>query len=306
MPLRTAADSTNVTPWGQSTTLHNPGDSVLVYLNGEYVPLADAKVSVEDRGFLFADGVYEVARVYAGELYLMRPHMERMLRGLAALRIEYRDSAEIERASLRLLEENGIDGDGAVYIQVTRGAAPRKHSFPPQGTRPTVYVTASKFPGPPAEFWEDGVDAITVPDNRWARCDIKSVALLPNVLANQAAHAAGAFEALYVKDGVVLEGSHSNLWGVRDGRLVTYPASNYILSGITRARVFELAEELGIPVREGMIYSEDLFDMEELFLSGTTTEIMPVVRVDGREVLDGEPGPVTRKLIRAYRDALPG
>jgi D-alanine transaminase len=279
---------------------------VLVYLNGDYVPLDDAKVSVEDRGFLFADGVYEVARVYGGEPYQMRDHLARMERGLRALQIRYRDMDAIDRAARRLLDENGVDGDGVVYVQVTRGAAPRKHAFPPQGTEPTVYVAAREYASHPDGFWEDGVAAVTVPDNRWARCDIKSIALLPNVMANQAAHAADAFEALFVKDGVVLEGSHSNLWGVREGRLVTYPASNYILPGITRARVFELARELGIPADEGMIYSDELFDMDELFLSGTTTEIMPVVRVDGREVVDGEPGPITRKLFRAFRDSLPG
>ncbi len=125
------------------------------------------------------------------------------------------------------------------------------------------------------------------------------------MLANQAAHAADAFEALFVRDGIVLEGSHSNLWAVHRGRLVTYPASNYILPGITRARVFELADELGIEAREGLIHYHELYDMDELFLSGTTTEIMPVVRVDGREIVDGEPGPVTRKLLHAFRAALP-
>ena len=278
---------------------------MLVYLNGEYVPLEEARVSVQDRGFLLADGVYEVVRVYGGRPYLMDAHMERMQRGLDALAIEFSDTREIERAARRLLEENDVDGDGAIYIQVTRGAAPRTHAFPPQGTPPTVYVVSKPYSPHPEEYWEEGVAAVTVPDTRWARCDIKSIALLPNALANQAAHAADAFEALFVKDGVVIEGSHSNLWGVRDGELVTYPFSNYILPGITRRRVFELADELGIPAAEGMIRLENLFDMDELFLSGTTTEIMPVVRVDGREVVDGEPGPVTRKLVRAFREALP-
>ena len=278
---------------------------MLVYLNGDYIPLEEATVSVEDRGFLLADGVYEVVRVYGGKPYLMDAHMERMQRGLDALRIEHRDAREIERASRRLLDENGVTGDGAIYIQVTRGSAPRKHAFPPQGTPPTVYVVARKFQNHPDHYWDEGVDAITVPDNRWARCDIKSIALLPNVMANQAAHAADAFEALFVKDGVVLEGSHSNLWGVRDDTLITYPESNYILPGITRARVFELADQLGLHAVEGMIYFDQLFDMDELFLSGTTTEIMPVVRVDGREIVDGEPGPMTRKLFKAFRDSLP-
>jgi D-alanine transaminase len=278
---------------------------VLVYLNGEYLPHDEARVSVDDRGFLFADGVYEVIRIYGGHLYLMDAHMDRMSRGLEALRIGYRDTDRVVEAAERLVAENGVDGDGTVYVQISRGAAPRKHAFPGRDTRPTVYVAAQPYEGHPESYWVDGVEAITVPDNRWARCDIKSIALLPNVMANQAAHAAGAFEALFVKDGVVIEGSHSNLWGVYRDRLITYPSSNYILPGITRARVFELADELGIEAVEGTIYQEDLFEMDELFLSGTTTEIMPVVRVDGRDIVDGEPGPISARLQDAFRAALP-
>ncbi|MEJ2503165.1 MAG: D-amino acid aminotransferase [Gemmatimonadota bacterium] len=274
---------------------------MLVYLDGDYVPRTDARVSVDDRGFLLADGVYEVIRVYGGRPYLMEAHMARMRDGLRDLRIRYEDTGAVVDAARRLLDENGVDGDGTIYVQVTRGAAPRRHAFPARSTAPTVYVSAAPYDNHPPEYWEDGVDAITVPDTRWARCDIKSIALLPNVLANQAAHADGAFEALFVRDGVVLEGSHSNLWAVHRDRLITYPACNYILPGITRARVFELADALGIPVDRGPIYAERIFDMDELFLSGTTTEIMPVVRVDGREIVDGEPGPVTRKLLDAYR-----
>lgn len=279
---------------------------MLVYLNGRYIPAAEATIPVDDRGFLFADGVYEVARIYGGKPYLMEAHLQRLAEGLEALRIELKDPAGIGAAAERLIQENGVDGDGTIYIQVTRGAAPRKHAFPAAGTEPTVYVAAKPYTNHPASWFEDGVEAITFPDTRWSRCDIKSIALLPNVLANQAAHAAGAFEALFVRDGVVIEGSHSNLWGVRRGRLITYPASNYILAGITRSHVFELADELDIPAEEGMIYQEDLFDYDELFLSGTTTEIMPIVRVDGREIVDGEPGPLTQKLLAAYREQLPG
>lgn len=277
---------------------------MLVYLNGDYVPHSEARVSVDDRGFLFADGVYEVIRIHEGRLHRAQDHLDRMERGLAALHIRYPDLGPVVEAIDRLMEENGIDGNGTVYIQISRGAAPRKHAFPGRDTPPTTYVAAEPYAGHPAEHWEDGVDAITVPDNRWARCDVKSIALLPNVLANQAAHAEGAFEALFVKDGVVIEGSHSNLWAVHRDRLITYPSTNYILPGITRQEVFELAEALGIEAVEGMIYREELFDMDELFLSGTTTEIMPVVRVDGREILDGEPGPITRKLLKAYRARL--
>ena len=278
---------------------------MLVYLNGKIIPAEEATVPVDDRGFLFADGVYEVARVYGGRPYLMDQHLARMEEGLRALKIELGSLTGIGNAAERLIEENGVDGDGTVYIQVTRGAAPRKHAFPASGTEPTVYVAAKPYRNHPVDWFEDGVEAITYPDTRWARCDIKSIALLPNVLANQAAHAAGAFEALFIRDGVVIEGSHSNLWGVRDGRLITYPKSNYILAGITRHRVFELAAELGIPAQEGMIYQDELSDFDELFLSGTTTEVMPIVRVDGHEVVDGEPGPITLKLLKAYREALP-
>jgi D-alanine transaminase len=278
---------------------------VLVYLNGEYVPLEEACVSVEDRGFLFADGVYEVIRVYAGQPYELDEHLERMTRGIAALEIEYHDIAEIERVARQLLEMNAVSGAGAIYVQVTRGAAPRKHAFPPQGTAPTVYVAAKPYTPHPAAVWEDGVDAITAPDNRWARCDIKSISLLPNILANQAAKAAGTFEAILIRDGVITEGSHSNVWGVRGGRLITHPASNYILAGMTRAAVFRLARELDLDAVEGVIPASEIHDMDEIFLTGTTTEIMPVVRLDGREIVDGEPGPVTRRLMDAFNAALP-
>jgi D-alanine transaminase len=279
--------------------------ALLVYLNGEYVPKDEARVPVDDRGFLFADGVYEVIRVYGGQPYELEPHLERMTRGLRALHIEYRDMAAVEEAAHRLLEENRVHDAGAIYIQVTRGSAPRKHRYPPRGTPATVYVAAKEYAPHPAHFWEDGVEAITLPDVRWARCDIKSISLLPNVMANEAAHAAGTFEAILVRDGVITEGSHSNVWGVRDGRLITYPACNYILAGMTRARVFTLADELGLDAAEDVIHGHELHDLDELFLTGTTTEIMPVIRVDGREIVDGEPGPITRKLIRAFNDRLP-
>jgi D-alanine transaminase len=279
--------------------------ALLVYLNGEYVPKDEARVPVDDRGFLFADGVYEVIRVYAGQPYELEQHLERMTRGLRGLHIEYRDMAAIEEAARTLLDQNRIHDEGAIYIQVTRGSAPREHRYPPRGTPATVYVAARVYAPHPADFREDGVEAITLADIRWARCDIKSISLLPNVMANEAAHAAGTFEAILVRDGVITEGSHSNVWGVRDGRLITYPACNYILAGMTRARVFSLAAELGLDAAEDVIHSHELHDLDELFLTGTTTEIMPVIRVDGREILDGEPGPITRKLIRAFNDGLP-
>ncbi len=278
---------------------------MLVYLNGEFIPHTEARIPVDDRAFLFADGVYEVVRVYEGRPFLMDAHLQRLRQGLAALRIDDPGTGEFTGIAERLLDQNGLrTGDATVYIQVTRGAAPRAHAFPPAGTPPTVYVAAKPFERHPPEYFRDGVAAVTVPDTRWSRCDIKSVSLLPNVLANQAAKDAGAFEALFVRDGIVLEGSLSNLFAVYDGTLVTYPACNYILAGITRGRVLGLAEELRIPVAEAPIPLDRLFAAAELFLSGTTAEILPVTRVDGRDIRDGRPGPITQRLQRAFRESI--
>lgn len=274
---------------------------MLVYLNGEFVPHTEARISVDDRGFLFADGVYEVVRVYGGRPFLLPEHLCRMAGGIQALEIPFDAFGELRDVAFRLIEENEIEGEANIYMQVTRGAAPRKHAFPPADTPPTVYAAVRPSRPHPESYYEEGVDAIATPDTRWARCDIKSISLLPNVLANQKAQAAGAFEALFVRDGIVLEGSHSNVMAVVDGTLVTYPKCNYILAGITRDRVLALAATMGIPVREGHIPVDRLHDVDELFLTGTTTEVMPLARVDGRAIGTGKPGPVTRRLMEAYR-----
>lgn len=272
-----------------------------VYLNGEIIAAADARVPVTDRGFLFADGVYEVVRAYDGRLFMMDPHLKRLRAGLAQLHITARGTEKITLAAEQLLDENDLrSGDATVYIQVTRGVAARTHAFPQPAVEPTVFVAANRFQQHPAEYFERGVGTITVPDTRWSRCDIKSIALLPNVLANQQAKQHGAFEALFVRDGVVVEGSHSNLFGVIDGELVTYPACNYILAGVTRALVIEFARSMDVRIREGAILLDELATAEELFLSGTTTEIMPIATVDGRAVGDGAPGPLTRRLRAAF------
>jgi D-alanine transaminase len=271
-----------------------------VYLNGSFLDHFEAAIPVDDRGFLFADGVYEVIRVYAGVPFLAGPHLRRMREGLGALRINDAVVADVEQAIGPLIEANGIGDDGIVYIQVTRGVAPRKHAFPAGDVRPTVYMFAKPFQNYGPEFFEGGVSAITVPDIRWSRCDIKSIALLPNVLANQQAHENGAFEALYVRDGVLIEASHSNLFGVVDGVLVTYPKCNYILAGITRELVLELARELGIPAAEAPMLVDDMAAIEELFVSGTTTEIMPITTLDGEPIGDGRRGPITERLQQAY------
>jgi D-alanine transaminase len=273
------------------------------WLNGSYVDAKDAMISVDDRGFCFADGIYEVIRVYDGKPFMYDAHITRMRAGLHALQISQEPVAGLQDVVSKLINDNEVTGDGTVYIQITRGVAPRRHAFPAGDVKPTVYVTAKPFKLYPGEYFTKGVGAITVPDTRWTRCDIKSISLLPNVLANSAAHEQDAFEALFVKDGVMIEGSHSNLFGVIDGTLVTYPSCNYILSGISRAIVLSIARSMEIPTREGpILFPEHLGQIQELFLSGTTTEVMPVTTLNNRPVGTGKPGPVTARLRDAFSE----
>jgi D-alanine transaminase len=274
---------------------------MIVYLNGKYVARTDASISIDDRGFLFADGVYEVARLYDGHAFLLQRHLKRLRHGLGELQIRDDAVAEIPGIAAQLIDLNNLHtGDATLYIQITRGAAPRAHAFPPAGTPPTVFVTVKPFQNHPAACWQQGISTITVPDTRWSRCDIKSIALLPNVLANQQAKEAGAFEALFVRGDAVIEGSHSNLFGVLDDELITYPSSGHILTGITRLLVLEKARSLGLRARETPIPHSRLPEVQELFLSGTTTEVMPIVRVDGKPIAAGTPGPITCRLRDLY------
>ena len=271
-----------------------------VFLNGAFLPKEEAHLSPDDRGFLFADGVYEVIRAYGGRFFAEEAHLRRLASGLRALRIEGVDPTALGSVARELLEQNGLSGaDATVYIQVTRGAAPRVHAFPPEPTEPTVYAIAGRFQSKADPV--RGIAAITTPDVRWARCDIKSVALLPNCLAAQEAREAGAQEALFVRDGVALEGTHTALFGVLGGVVRTAPKSNYILSSITRQTVLDCCREAGIPHEESPILVNELKGADELFVAGTTFEVMPVVRLDGSPVGDGKPGPVTMRLVELFR-----
>jgi D-alanine transaminase len=245
--------------------------------------------------------VYEVVRVYDGRLFRAVDHWRRLQNSLAALEIRDVAAADAAAISETLLERNNLrTGDALIYLQITRGVAPRKHPFPEPAVPPTVYGYAAPF-APPRDQWRDGIRTILAPDNRWARCDLKTVSLLPNVLANQRAHAAGAAEAIFVRDGIVMEGSHSNFAAVRDGTLITHPESNYILGGITRRAVLELCRGLQIPVREFPLAEHELSGIAEAMMLGTTTEVMPVVQINDRRIGDGRPGPVTRRLQDAFR-----
>lgn len=275
---------------------------MIVFLNGQFVPTAEARISPDDRGFLFADGVYEVVRVYGGRLFEAQAHWNRLARSLRELRLTGAEQIDFGKVSEELIARNDLGtADAIVYLQITRGAAPRKHAFPSPAVPPTVYGYAAPYEVPRQPLAQ-GVKAIVVPDIRWTRCDIKTVSLLPNVLANQQAHEAGAVEAVLVRDGAVTEGSHSNFAAVFDGVLVTAPLSNYILGGITRGVVLGLCRKLGIPVREFPILEQELPQAEEMMLLGTTTEVLPVVQLGDRPVGGGRPGPVTLKLQQAFRE----
>jgi len=274
----------------------------VVFLNGRFVAEDEAMVPVNDRGFLFADGVYEVTPAYSGRFFLMDRHRARLLRGLCALRIDA-DVAGLERLHNELLEHNGLrDAEVSyVYLQITRGVAPRSHAFPREPVPPTVYAFARRFQRPQPAEWNAGYSAVSVPDRRWSRADLKTIALLPNVLAQQAAAAAGVADALLVRDGLALEGAHSNFFAVFGRTIVTHPASQQILHGITRGYVIEMARELGYTVDERPIPHEDLAFADEAFFTGTTTEVRPTVTIDGRPVGSGQVGDVTRALSLEFQ-----
>jgi len=273
-----------------------------VYLDGEYLPKEEAKVSVDDRGFVLSDGVYEVAAFYDGVPFYMDRHLERLRRGLEFMRIPY-DIAGVPDIWQQLLVRNGIDGapTSLVYMQITRGVAPRVHAFPKVPMTPTVYAFAKAWERPTPETWSKGFTAVTVPDRRWGRVDIKTICLLPNVLAQQAAQDAGADDCILVKDGVALESALQNFWAVIDGVAVTHPLTQDVLAGITRGVVLEVARANGIPVQERPIQLEELAAAEEVVFTGTTGEVRPCTNVDGRPVGDGKAGPVTRALSKAFR-----
>lgn len=271
---------------------------MIVYLNGQYLPIEQAHISPMDRGFLYGDAVYEVIRVYRGTPFRLQDHFERLCDSLAKMRMDCYPTL-LEDVPNRLLAENGLGGqDALVYLQVSRGVAPaRHHFFPSSDTKATIYAMAWKFT--PNPVWRDpGMTVITLGDDRWARCDIKTTALVPNVLGNQRAKEAGAHEGIYVRNGAVTEGTLSNVWGVFEGEVRTPPLTNYILPGIKRRLTIELCREHGIPVRETPIFAVELKDAEELFISSTPYDIAPIHQIDGR-VMPAE-RPVTRKLMRLF------
>ncbi len=277
----------------------------IAYVNGRYERHAEAAVHVEDRGYQFADGVYEVCEISRGYIMDMTRHLDRLDRSLSEMRINWPMSRRALQMVIReVIRRNKIE-NGLVYIQITRGVAPRDHYFPAGDTAPALVVTAKRLdPAATAKRAETGIKVITVPENRWERVDIKTVGLLPNVLAKQAAKEAGATEAWFVDpDGTVKEGGSTNAWIVTsDGKLVTRPAEFGILRGVTRTTILDVAKKLGLEVEERAFSVEEAKAAKEAFISSATTLAMPVVEIDGAVVANGHPGETTLSLREAFFD----
>jgi D-alanine transaminase len=280
---------------------------VLAYLNGQYLQRSAATIPVEDRGFVFGDGVYEVWRVVNGRLFENERHLARLAFGLGELRIVPPEIVHPERmveVANHLLAQSGLTtGEATLYVEITRGVAPRTHAFPVHPTEPTVYATVNRFTPPEAQR-ASGAACITIPDIRWLRCDIKTIQLLPNVMAKQAAAERSAVDAIMMRDGKATEGSHANVFAIVDGVLRTHPTNHLILPGITRAIVIDLARERGLTVREDAVSDAELRRAHEVFLAGTTTDVMPIVTLDDHPVGSGSPGEITKQLVRAFREYL--
>lgn len=270
------------------------------FVNGKFMPLEEATVSVEDRGFQFGDGIYEVIRTYHGHPFQLDAHLARLERSAKAIELSLPWTIQQWATYIR----DGIKRSGypesKVYLQLTRGPAPRDHVFP-ASAKPTSVMTVREMKPVDPALQAAGVAVMTMDDWRWGRCDIKSVNLLPNVMARQKAKQAGAFEAVFIRNGQVTEGAVSNVMVVKAGRVLTAPEGEFILSGVTRTLVLELARKEGLLVEERFVSVDELLRADEIFLTGTTVEVLPVIRVDGTPIGSGKPGPVTQKLLAAFR-----
>ena len=271
-----------------------------VYLNGKYLPAVEASISIFDRGFIFGDGVYEVIPVYGGRLFRLQQHLDRLHYSLGEIRLAPPISDyDITAVCERLLKNR--DGDASIYLQITRGTAPRNHAFPDKITA-TVLIYAQDLVYPDQAHREAGVAAVSYPDQRWARCDIKSVSLLANVLARQYAQEHAAAEALLFRDGILTEGAASTVFVVHAGQLLTPASGHNILPGITRELVLELACNHGLACQQTDITEQQVREADELWLSSSTKEILPIVKLDGEPVGEGKPGQHYHQIIKLYDD----
>jgi D-alanine transaminase len=270
------------------------------YFNGKLIPRNEISISPDDRGFLFADGVYEVVRWYQGVFYDMESHITRLKRSLRELRINWADADKFLSIAGDLIRLNKLENTPAmVYLQITRGAARRTHYFPSPEVNPTVYACPWGFV-PDNLSKESGVKVMLKEDIRWTRCDIKSVALLPNTMSFQEAYENGMKECIFVRNGIITEGSHSNIFFVIDGTLFTHPESNNVLSGVTRKNVLRIAQEAGVRIREEGVLENRIRFIQEAFITNTSSEVTPVIDLGGNTLGDGLPGPVTRLISEKF------
>jgi D-alanine transaminase len=268
----------------------------------QFLPQREATYPMEERGLQFGDGVYEVTRIYQGAYFLLEEHIDRLYRSAAAIRLSVPFDKDVLMEKLEQLREmNDVKEDAILYLQVTRGSFPRNHAFPTE-IRPNLYAYIREMPRKRQEI-ENGVRTILTRDIRWEYCYIKSLNLLPNVLAKQEAKERGAFEAIFYRDGNITEGSSSNIFLVKDGKVYTHPATERILNGIIRMKVKEFCDLLHITFAEEAFSIEDIAQADEMFLSSTTSSIIPIIQVEEQLIADGKPGEVTRKLQAAYEKA---
>lgn len=271
---------------------------MIIYFNDDYIKEEDCFISPYDRGFLFADGIYEVIKYTGKKFFEFDSHLSRLNNGLEYLKINYTESMKLLEICKNLILRNNLENSlASVYIQITRGISkPRNHLFPEIQTPPTILVNVSELK---SENEKTGFKVILTEDIRWSGCNIKTISLLPNVLARQKAYENNADEALLVRNGFITEGSHTNIFAVRDGNLYTAPLSNHILPGITRKVVLNICRKIGIPIFEISIKADEIYSYDELFLTSTKMDIVPVLQVGERLINNGKPGPVTVKLSKA-------
>jgi len=272
-----------------------------VYLNGEFLAADKAKVSVFDRGFLLGDGVYEVIPVYDGHSFQLDGHLERLQASLDGVRMSNPHSNEQWKSLIKRLVELNGGGNQSLYLQVTRGVAPRDHVFP-EGVTPTAFAMSNPLQAVSKKYKQEGVAAITLPDIRWQNCNIKAITLLPNSLLKQQAQDAGAVEALLIRDGYLTEGAASNAYVVLDGTIFTAPKDEKVLPGITREVVIALAKKASIPLIEEAVSEAQLLQADEVWMSSSTKEVLAITRLDGEKVGTGAPGPVWQKIDALYQD----
>lgn len=273
----------------------------MIYLNGEFMPIEDAMIPVLDRGFIFGDGVYEVIPVYSRLPFRLDEHLRRLQASLDSIRLVNPYEVNKWREVIGRLVELNDPEDQSLYLQVTRGVAKRDHAFPKQ-SKPTIFIMSNPLATPPAEQIENGVAVITAADNRWLRCDVKSTALLPNVLLRQLSVDAGCAETILLRDGMLTEGSATNAFVVIGGILLAPPKSNLMLPGITYDVVLELAEANGVALEVRSISEAELRSADEVWISSSSREVLPVTGLDGKAVGNGRPGPVFERMYQLYQD----